>query len=311
MAEITIKTDSKLPLYENLMQLDKNKLECNQSNHLFSHPADILRDNLEKIQNNLKKIINSKESLPYKDDKIEITKNYIFALDSFYDSLLLIIKKLTPQNGEDNKDAKQWLERVKPPAYKSFKDSTTKQHELIRKMANELKHGHSKINLLFVTNHKGVDVSGFYIATTIDNNDLVGASNNIHERYKDCSTAISYNHFILYSLGCIYNEIDQLNKSLFKNIKSKDKQKGYNMLYDILLSVVIIEEYFFPDEYHKPYINIKKFDDKIVVKYPHRYRLNKENVDNITSVRPHLEFNQRTSSVHSIMPYHKLIFSRS
>lgn len=223
--------------------------------------------------------------------------------------MISIIKRLTSPQGEDNKDITIWLKAIRSQVYTEFSGRTKAAHKIFRDISNKIKHGHVSIKTLTVENHSREDVRGFYVCSIIGDNDLRGPDNDIHKPYYGCATAFSYNHFILYSIGCIFEYTNHLNKILFK--KQSTSKRINNDITKILLCQNL-QHAFFPDEYSKPYAFIKEQKDgRIILKYPHRYKPTKKEVfQNIYSVKSAMDFNQRTCSSHAKLPYLQLTRKR-
>ena len=298
-------------IYGNLFDLNDDQWNVNKSKYLHPHPADILRAKVTDLGRYLEQLYEKiNDEIVYDDMRIELIKNYILALNSLYDSFFLIIKSLTPANIEDNKDAHQWLKILKPKAYISFVGSTKLQHQIIRKISNKLKHDHANIILMKLINHNKKTVYGFYVNSVIGEDDLNGPDTEIHLNYKKisnhCSTAFSFNHFLLYSLNSIIHFLEKLNVALFNSKKNK---KHAFLEYSKLIKLASkLEHEFYPDEYSRSYLNIKPQDNGFALMKTYRYKKTKgEDVDRIYSSSPYLFFNQRTSSSHTKFPYLQLL----
>lgn len=306
MPEIYL-TSKGIPLYGNLLELKPDQLFHEKHINKLAHPADILSDKLSSLNRKLKSMVDHLHDEPIRDEKISSISNYILEIDSFYDSLFLIIKCLTEPKGIDNQDVTIWLKSIKSQHYNYFIGATKKNHELFRNISNKIKHDHVGISTLTIHNHKNIEVHGFYIRSITGENDQRGPDPKIHPSYEGCATAFSYNHFILHSVGCIFHYLEYLNKSFFK-AKPKNEYKESNSL-DIVSSCENIADSFFPDEYSKPYAFIKRQNNgRILINYPYRYKSSKKEMfQKIHGVNGYLEFNQRTSSSHAILPYLPLI----
>jgi len=299
-------TKNGIPLYGNLLELEPDQLFHEKHSNKLAHPADILSDKLSNLNGRLKTMVHHQHDEPISDNKTSSISDYILEINSFYDSLFLIIKCLTKPDGTDNQDVKIWLKSIKAQSYTDFVSSTNKNHNLFRNISNKVKHGHVGISTLTVYNHKNIMVHGFYIRSITGENDQRGPDPEIHMPYKGCKTAFSYNHFILHSVGCIFYYLHHLNKILFKT-KPKNDHKEESAL-NIVATCEHIAHAFFPDEYSRPYAFVKRQDDgRILFKYPYRYSGNKELFQNIHRVNAYLAFNQRTGSSNGIMPYLPLI----
>jgi hypothetical protein len=296
-----------IPLYRNLCEVSADKLFHEKHEIVLSHPADILYEKFNALSDNLVHLIEIKDSGAYENDKIKCTQDFILEMDAFYDALPLIIKCFVEPNGTDNKDVTRWLN--KNPQYIKLKDSTSSHHKIISKIANVIKHDHVAFTLVTVVNHNNYDVSGFYIEKTIGENNLKGADRDIHPIYthkkthQECDTAFSYNHFLLYCIGCIFNYMDRLNSILFDKTKPQNNPKFSEPL-NVLKAAQKIEQQFYPDEYTEPYALIEKIPDGSSIEFPFRYKKKpSEDFDNIKSFSANLRFTQRTNTASNRLPY--------
>jgi hypothetical protein len=296
-----------IQLYSNLIKLDNNKLF---HNNILPHPADILFERIRSLYAKLQDIKKCNCSTSFSNEIQSSIFNYILEVDCFYDSLFLIIKCLTEPQGDDNKDVTIWLRTIKSKEYNDFVGPTHSYHKIFRDISNKIKHGHVSISTLTVENHKHDMTNGFCITGVIGENDLRGSDHDIHKLYYGCSTAFSYNHFILYSIGCLFIYIYYLNKILFK--KQSQVKHNNNYLLNIIQLCQDIPCNFFPDEYNRPYTFLKKQNDgRILVKFPYRYKANKKEIfQNIHSVSAHMGFNERTCTSHAKIPYFQLTRQR-
>ncbi len=191
------------PLLRNLLDADSSRLFHEQHEIKQAHPADILTDKLlylnVKFQTFWKNSsLETQWDNSKNNPKGDSISDYILELDSFYDSLFLIIKCFEPPREQDNKDATRWLKGIKSVRNQKFLDSTSQSQKLFRDMANKLKHGHVSISMLTISNHKNIPVDGFYIQSIVGPNDQRGPDPDIHQLYRGAATAISYNHFALH-----------------------------------------------------------------------------------------------------------------
>jgi hypothetical protein len=197
--EIKITETNGILLCRNLCEAAPDTVFHEKHSITLSHPADILYKKFNALSDKFIRLIETRNSGIYENDKIENTKSFILEMDSFYDSLLLIIKCFTEPDGTDNKDVAKYLN--KNYRYNKFKDSTSSHHDIFRKMANAIKHDDIEFTLLTVINHNEHNVAGFYIKRAVSENDLRGPCRTIHPVYKknnkENDTAFSYNHFIL------------------------------------------------------------------------------------------------------------------
>jgi len=305
------------PLLINLLDADSSRLFHEQHEIKQAHPADILTEKLQYLNVRFQVFWKNRSLETQWDNsknnpKGDSISDYILELDSFYDSLFLIIKCFEPPSGQDNKDVMRWLKATKSVRCQKFLDSTSQSHKLFRDMANKLKHDHVLISMLTVFNHKNIPVDGFYIKSIIGLNDQWGPNPEIHQLYRGARTAISYNHFALHSIGCLFLYLHKLNKILFpKNSSNFFKQS--EAASKIIFACESIDHDFYPDEYEKPFMGIKRVDaDKVSLIYPYRYKKSaNEFFHKISNCKAEVRFNPRTSSSNGIIPYMPLLNQQS
>lgn len=310
MGKNTIDKSGSFKLYSNLVNADSSVLYHEKHQNILPHPADILTEKLQKLTKAHKKILElSDTDIPHFVESLDHVAQLIFSVDEFYDSLPLIIKCFTPPNGADNKDVPRWLKHQKSKPYSRLLDGVSFFHNDFKNIANKLKHDHAEIAKTTLTNHHNIKVHGFYIRVATGENDQRGPAPEIHKKYKGTvNTAFSYNHFMLRSIGHIFNCIDNLNKALFSNQKTV-KDHSESSLFSLLVTGSSVTHEFFPDEYSRPYANIKENHDKLEIEFPFRYRKKtNEHFDRIRSVNSPISVNGRTNSSHALLPYLQLIY---
>lgn len=316
MPKIYLSNNKAIPLYGNLLKLEQDKLFHEEHIKKLAHPADILAEKLGDLKKKLEAMTCHICDEPITDERISSIASYILEIDSFYDSLFLIIKCLTKPNTTvvDNKDVTIWLRSIKSKCYNDFIGATNERHKIFRDISNKIKHSHMSISPLTIRNHNNIEVHGFYIKTITGEKDQRGPDPEIHRSYNGYATAFSYNHFILCSIECIFHYLEYLNKCLLNNNLTKEHKENNllgiveNNLLGIVLSCEKITHTFFPDEYSKPYIFIKHQNNSdILISYPYKYRSEKNEIfEKIYGINWHVGCNRRTSSSHEILPYIRL-----
>lgn len=311
MANKYIYSESKgLSLYSNLIDADGAILYHEKHENILAHPADIFRDKINALASRFKSLTEITEPNPFEEKNIKHTKDFILGMDEFYDSLILVIKCFTKPTQPDNKDVPSWLKSQKSPIYTTFAGATKRDHDIFRKMANKIKHDHVSIGFTKLRNHNRREVYGFYVERAIGVDGLRGPDPEIHKKYKQTiHTAFSYNHFILYSVGCIFHYIHWLNKSIFD--KKSQNHHPFSPLSSILSLANNTEIQFFPDEFVRPFSKIEHHNEEYKIEYPYRYpKKLREDFDEIKSYSSPLLFNQRTNRSHSALPYMQLIYKQ-
>ncbi|OYZ79732.1 MAG: hypothetical protein B7Y09_09435 [Polaromonas sp. 24-63-21] len=242
--------------------------------------------------------------------RADLTKALVLSLNEFYDHLFLIIKCLTPPGakaGQRQTDVLNELRESNGLVLRNFYAPTKGEHNLIRDIANVLKHQPSSIVLLQLVNHRGAGVSGFIVQVVIGPDDLRGPSRTIHPMYRaKVNTGISFNHFLLNVLGRVFSYIERLDAALF-TAASPEADCRLQSLDQLIATAQTIESEFFPDEYRRPFAQLTSRGETRVVRFPARYRLARnENPDHIQSVNVPGVINQRTSQFHQLLPYLQL-----
>ncbi|MDP3636139.1 MAG: hypothetical protein Q8R51_02020 [Azonexus sp.] len=297
-------------LYSNLAESDNSLLFHEKHDNLLPHPADILSGKLDELTRAHTNLFEERNNeTPHFINSLEHVKQFIYSIDGFYDSLALIIKCFTPPSGDDNKDASKWLKQQKSIYYANLLDSTSALHADFKNMANRLKHDDSKIASASILNHNNTNVPGFYVQVATGKNDQRGPAPDIHKKYKNTvSTAFSYNHTILRSIGHVVNCTNRLNKIIFKN-KKPVSHPSFSSFFSLLQIGFKVDVQFFPDEYERPYAHIVKNGDNFNVEYNWRYKKSpREDFERIKSFSVPANFNQRTSASHIVIPYLPLMY---
>lgn len=299
--DLTVSSKNGVKLYSNLININC----CNYSSqHRIKHPADIFRVSIEKLDSALDDLILMRGSHNFDEYKEKSICNYILELDAFYDRILLIMKGLSPPAKEDNKDAAKWLKINNPEKYTQFKDSTSKSHNLIRRVANGIKHDTLAVEYLTLTNHKNHKVEGFYFSNIVGDDGLIGPASDIHDLYKGSSTAFSNDYFIRFTAGFVASCIFHLNKIFFKGIEVKPTK--FDILYSYFSKKKLAGALLFPNEYLSSMASFKSSANSIVIKYPFKEKRD-GNTDKIIAVKPSLKFNPRTGGTKNQFPYFKLL----
>lgn len=218
--QLNIKPNESIKLVSNLYDLSEDS-SCYKL-HKIPFPAELLLGKLKKVSWSLDEVIKIKDEQWFDEGQNEkIIFDYVKYLDDLNDSLLQVMKALTPYtiSQEDIKEADKWLKKYNSDNYTKFKDVTLADNEFIRVSSNNIKHGNVKITPLSITNHNNKKVFGFYFADILDEEQLSGPKSEIHKPYKNTTTAFSFNHFLLRTAGVMALNFYWLNKILFKNEK--------------------------------------------------------------------------------------------
>lgn len=272
--------------------------------HYVKHPADILRLQFDKLNVALDDLLKSIEKNNFDSSKDTAICNYILALDTFYDNLLLIIKAISPVAEYDNSDAALWLKANKSVIYNEFLDSTSKAHKFIRKLSNKVKHDAVDVCYMNIADYQGVTVEGFYLSNAVGKRDLTGPDPAVHKMYKGSSTAISYNFFLLYSAGFVALTLFHLNRLIF--LRQKANSVAASSLHSYFARFENVNHRFFPNEYGEEFGKVSVEEDVLSVKYPFKIKHDKT-YDAINGIFPTFKINQRTNSANTLSPYFKLL----
>ena len=307
--QLNIKKNQSIKLLNNLHNLTEEKSYYKK--HRIRFPADLLNEKIKKVNLSLTELL-SKIDIYEGFDNGEFEKtifDYVKYLDDLNDSLLQIMKALTPfkNDYEDIKDVDKWLKEYNSEKYTMFKDATFADNDFIRISSNNIKHGNVRITTLELVNHKYKKVRGFYFSDILDENELFGPKPEIHKHYKNTMTAFSFNHFLLRTAGVVALNFYWLNKIIFKKEKAKINNDHNCIMHSFFSKFKDIEEEFFPDEYRVKYAKIVQNHTHITIMYQ-RY-LKNEKFDDIKSIMPTFKFNGNKKSNEKI-PYLSLRYSK-
>jgi hypothetical protein len=297
---LNLRSNFNLPIYCNLVLLPDDKVFSAQHKNKFRHPADIFLRRFKEIVNSLnelKSFLNGNRDY----EKLErALKQYLHSLDTFYDNLFNIIVCLKPPSNGNMNNALQWLKENGYKEGKKLRECTLTHHRLISSIVNKIKHDDPEINPISLTWDNGVEVTGFFIGSIVDG-EYIGPDPHIHKPYKGLSTAFSFNHFILKTIGLVYLYSYELNRIIFDKKKTYCDKKN-DEFYRLAEFALQIKPYFFPDEYDVPAAKLKKTDNKILIKYPYKYKNKKPKKDS-WKVDTFIRCNSRTNKGAGKIPY--------
>ena len=297
---LNLKSNFNLPIYCNLCALPHDKIFSTQHKIKFRHPADIFFRRFKEIVtclNDLKSFVNGNRDYESLENKL---RQYLLSIDTFYDNLFNIIVCLKPPSDGNMHNAFQWLNENGYREGEKLRESTLRYHRLISSIVNKIKHDDPEINPISLTWDNGIEVTGFFIASIVDG-EYIGPDPKIHKSYKGLSTAFSFNHFLLKTIGLVYLYSYELNRILFNGKKTYFNKK-INEFYQLAEFALQIEPYFFPDEYNIPAAKVKKTENKILIKFPYKYKRNKPKKETWT-VSSLIRFNPRTNQGAGKIPY--------
>lgn len=278
----------------------------------FAHPADIFLEKLSPVVDSFIELSSQLKEIKDNADQQRLIRNLVERMNEFYDHLIVIIgcftSPLENMSGSTQEAIVSFLKREKIPAYKKFNERTKGEHAYIRNMANVFKHKIYSVQPLSLTNHHDKEVNGFIIQVVIGPDDLRGPDRDIHPMYQGLiNTGISYNHFLLSIIGRVFSYMECLDNCLFTKT-SPSKKSVQPLLNKLICAAENIEYEFFPDEYGRPFAQIKTIREAKIVNFPYKYSLlGKENPDLIKSVQFSSDANHRTLKSNRMIPYLQLI----
>lgn len=308
--QLNIKQNQNITLLNNLYNLSEE--QSHYKKHKIRLPADLLNERIKKVDLSLTELL-SKIHIHEGFDNGEFEKiifDYVKYLDDLNDSLLQIMKALTPFKNDykDIKDVDKWLKEYNPEKFTMFKDATFADNDFIRISSNNIKHGNVRITTLELSNHKDKKVKGFYFSDILDEDELSGPKPEIHKHYKNTITAFSFNHFLLRTAGVVALNFYWLNKIIFKKEKAKiNNSYNYN-IYSFFSKFKDIEEEFFPDEYSVKYAKIVQNESHLTIMYQ-KY-LKNEKFDDIKAINSTFMFNSNKKSNEKV-PYLSLLYLKA
>lgn len=292
-----------------------NKVLGDNLKHQIRHPVEIFDIKIKKIVAALKELnrdVQAKRESCTQFDIDELTTKKIFdyvqTIDELYDSAFLMIKSLNATIKKDNKNAIIWCKENCNVTYSDFRGSVDRYHDLIRVISNKAKHDSLRVDFVTLIDNKNNEMLGFYFSNVIGENNLNGADVDIHQQYKESSTAFSYNYFISFTIGLIFYIMDKLNASLFKEVKLKNTDYiAWNEGLELLKILGDYNENFFPDEYNKYCTKLEKNKHTMNVRFP--YKANMRQGCYITSVLPLFRVGTSNNEITNKFPYHRLIWA--
>ncbi|BCB42054.1 hypothetical protein B9J90_04035 [Vibrio sp. V09_P4A23P171] len=307
---IKVMNNGGIALHTHLNQVSREDLK-----HQMRHPAETFDLKINRLLSALKDLDLEVQSNVERDTQFDIDESmakklftYVQTVDELYDASFLIMKSLNDTITSENQDAIKWCQSNCNEPYSEFKGAVDGYHKLIRMISNKVKHDSLRVDFVSLVNNRGIKTFGFYFSNVIGDNNLNGADVDIHQKYKDSSTAFSYNYFISYTLGLIFYLIDKLNSALFKGKKLKNNDYiGWSAGVGLLNIFQKYNEDFFPDEYEKYCMRLEKNKNTMKVVFP--YKANSAVGYHVTSVQPFFRVGQPDNEMINKFPYHTLIWA--
>lgn len=309
--EINIKQGQSVKVINNLFNLSEKT--GNYKKYQIVHPGSLLLNKVKKLNLALDDILLVKKEIEENNNSMDfdlkyekVIFDYIKMIDELNDTYLLVIKSMTPYKYDykNHKDVNEWLKVNEVENYKKYKDATFTENSYIRLLGDFVKHDDVRVAFLLMNNYKNNKVFGFYLYDVLDENELHGPNPKIHQEYKKSSTAFSFNHFILKTLGIVAYNLFWLNKIIFQKEKSKPFRD--NTLYGLFKKVADLNTDFFPDEYQKKYLWIVKNKDFLTLKYQ-KY-IGKENFDIIDNIKWSVKMFEHKNESNNRLPYLPLVY---
>ena len=151
--QLNIKPNQSISLISNLYNLSEDKSYYKK--HKIRFPAELINEKLKKVSWSLDEVLKLKDTQEFDEGQNEkIIFDYIKYLDDLNDSLLQVIKALTPYTDEQETitDVTKWINKYNKESFTKFKDATQKDNEFIRVSSNNIKHGNVRITSFSLVN---------------------------------------------------------------------------------------------------------------------------------------------------------------
>ncbi|WP_071527216.1 hypothetical protein [Nodosilinea nodulosa] len=213
--------------------------------HNERHPFAIYNLSIQKVLQSLDKLLNeagkiytslfdATGELNYRLGKLpDLQKDLLHSLQSYIDDCYRILKVLYPFTPTNGKFVEGWLEKVKHPAYPSFKAAISDYRNSFAPIVNKIKHNGGQIRPIMMcskgtgvvlrTPNQGIQIPqqnariiGYFLEG-VQPNGRIGPDCDIHP---DGKTAISLNRDLRYHFANIYRIGHHLRSAVSLSIKS-------------------------------------------------------------------------------------------
>lgn len=200
--------------------------------HTLRHPSTIYFLSLLKIKDAIidinEELSKMQETVDYFECKklLNAQERLLLSLLSHIDDCYLILKSIHPKI-EIKKEIRytdQWLEHIKHPTIRQFKNDIQDYRKIIALIVNKIKHEHGRLRAIKFYDLKVYTV-GYYVEG-IDHSGTVGPNPLIHS---GGDTAFSFNRDLKFNLYHVY----KISHYLVQAIRGAVK-KTYNLDVDLL-----------------------------------------------------------------------------
>jgi len=213
--------------------------------HSERHPFSIYSLSIQKVMLSFNAVLdeidqiytalfNADGNLDYPLKKLpDLQKELLHALQSHIDDCYRILKVIHPYNSNGKERFVEiWLDNVKHPAYKHFRNAINDYRELFAPIVNKIKHNGGQLRPIMMysrgggivahTVEKGIQtfpknarIVGYFLEG-MQPNGLIGPDCEIH---RDGRTAISLNRDLRYHFANIYRVGDHLRAAIARTVR--------------------------------------------------------------------------------------------
>jgi hypothetical protein len=220
------------------------------NDHTERHPFSIYSLSIQKVMQSFNAVLdeidqiytalfNADGHLDYPLKKLpDLQKELLHALQSHLDDCYRILKVIHPSSMVKEKFVESWLEKVKHPAYKDFRNAINDYRDSFAPIVNKIKHNGGQLRPIMMysrgrgivarTVDKGIQtfpkntrIVGYFLEG-MQPNGRIGPDCEIH---RDGTTAISLNRDLRYHFANLYRVGDHLRSAIASTVRKLHGKK--------------------------------------------------------------------------------------
>ncbi len=241
----------------NSLSLDKD-IFLYGSEHGLRHPAGIYSVSSLRVFSAFEEFISSYKNGASLEDIDQKHKELLDSMMAFIDDCYHIMKCFYPISSVNKKIiyANKWLEKINEKLIKDFQKDIEPFRKQLALIVNKIKHNHArycKVEVLTMSRK----IKGYYIEG-VDLNGVITPNMDIHPKWNNMYTAISYNKdikLLLIYFYCIASiVVKTINKIIYSiynrylSIKSCN-DNSHEKVFKVIQEVNSLDNLFFIDEY--------------------------------------------------------------
>ncbi|EPP4755564.1 hypothetical protein ACURKV_003556 [Morganella morganii] len=246
------------PLYTNLKNINDVNNNCFPPSSTLDRELTTLARQLSFLDSLQKEVELSGNQWDTDNTYRDALLDFVESMDKLHDIAYLTIRNISSiVEDESLANSIEWVKKHEHNKYELLKGAISKDHEWIRLISNLKKHDDIRVGFLNMTTRSGKTVYGFFFGTIKEG--VFTPNSDVHKQYKNGATAFSYNRFINQVVLHLFKIIKELNKALFNGVRGKDiNEHSCSSIIKIIQIADQVEQIFFPDEYNRKILIIRK-----------------------------------------------------